>query len=47
MLGQGITAERRRKNDLVKQKLLEERRSRHNDTPYWERYEGTGFAVPI
>jgi len=46
-IGKDIGLEQRQKNDVLKQKLKDERWIRHKDTPYWERYEGTGFAVPM
>jgi hypothetical protein len=46
-IGKDITFEQRQRNDLLKQKLKDERWIRHKDTPTWERYEGTGFAVPM
>ena len=47
VLGSNIAAEQRQRNDLLKQKLKDERWIRHKDTPNWERHETTGFAVPM
>jgi len=46
-LGSNITPAQRQQNDLLKQKLHEERWIRHKETPHWERDETTGFAVPM
>jgi hypothetical protein len=47
VVGSNITPEQRRSNDLLKQKLKDERWIRHKDTPEWERHDGTGFAFPV
>jgi hypothetical protein len=47
IFGKDIGAEQRQRNDLLKQKLKDERWIRHKDTPHWERDETTGFASPI
>jgi hypothetical protein len=47
VIGLKVTPEQRQQNDLLKQKLKDQRWIRHKDTPHWERDETTGFAVPI